>query len=194
MRRYACRCGQAARSRAAFRASSRRPCTSRPRGRSAFAARRCCLREGLPFTTSYHTQFPQYLRARFPIPVGLSYRALRWFHGRAVRCMVSTPSMRRELAARGFGNLASWRRGVDTQLFRPRDKGFLDLPRPIAAYVGRVAVEKNIDAFLSMPWHGSRIVIGDGPELSRLQAQYPAAVSSAFATAKTWPRISRPPT
>ncbi len=144
-------------------------------GPLGLAARNYCVGRRLPFTTSYHTQFPQYLRARYPIPLGLSYRALRWFHGPAVRCMVSTASMRTELVAWGFRNLATWRRGVDTELFRPRDKGFLNFPRPIAAYVGRVAVEKNIEAFLQMPWHGSKIVIGDGPERARLQARHPDA-------------------
>ncbi len=144
-------------------------------GPLGLTARRYCASQGLKFTTSYHTQFPQYLRARFPIPIGFSYRLLRWFHGGAVRCMVSTASMRKELAERGFSNLATWRRGVDTDLFRPRDKAFLSLPRPIAAYVGRVAVEKNIDAFLQMPWSGTKLVIGDGPERARLESQYPAA-------------------
>ena len=84
--------------------------------------------------------------------------------------------MRKELTARGFGNLASWQRGVDTEKFRPRAKDIFDLPRPIAAYVGRVAIEKNIDAFLSMPWSGSKIVIGDGPQRARLQQQYSNAI------------------
>jgi len=113
-------------------------------GPLGLAARRFCVRHGIRFTTSYHTQFPQYLRARFPIPLELSYRALHWFHGAAVRCMVSTASVRRDLASHGFENLATWRRGVDTELFKPALKGFLGLPRPIAAYVGRVAVEKNV--------------------------------------------------
>ena len=149
-------------------------------GPLGLAARRFCRRHGWRFTTSYHTQFPQYLRARFPIPVVLSYRLLRWFHGAAARCMVSTPSVRRQLAARGFDNLAVWRRGVDTELFRPRGKEFLSLPRPVAAYVGRLAVEKNIDAFLAMPWSGSKLVIGDGPERARLEAQYPRACYAGF--------------
>jgi glycosyltransferase involved in cell wall biosynthesis len=132
------------------------------------------------FTTSYHTQFPQYLRARFPIPLSLSYRALRWFHGAAVRCMVSTASVRQELAAHGFENLATWRRGVDTEVFKPHAKDFLALPRPIAVYVGRVAVEKNIDAFLKMAWAGSKIVVGDGPERARLEKQYPDAKFTGY--------------
>jgi glycosyltransferase involved in cell wall biosynthesis len=90
--------------------------------------------------------------------------------------MVSTESLRNELRARGFENLAAWRRGVDTALFKPGSKAFLNLPRPIAAYVGRVAVEKNVEAFLRMPWEGGKIVIGDGPERARLQAQYPSVV------------------
>jgi glycosyltransferase involved in cell wall biosynthesis len=141
-------------------------------GPLGLSARRYCVRHGLRFTTSYHTQFPQYLRARYPIPVGWSYGALRWFHAAAVRCMVSTASVRKDLSSRGFENLASWRRGVDTELFKPGAKDFLQLPRPIAAYVGRVAVEKNIDAFLQMRWSGSKIVIGDGPERPRLQTEY----------------------
>jgi glycosyltransferase involved in cell wall biosynthesis len=144
-------------------------------GPLGLAARRVALRNGLRFTTSYHTQFPQYLRARYPIPVSFSYGLLRWFHGPAVRCMVSTASMRKELASQGFANLATWRRGVDTEVFRPRDKGFLELPRPIAIYVGRVAIEKNIDAFLGMAWPGSKVVVGDGPERQRLQAAHPDA-------------------
>jgi glycosyltransferase involved in cell wall biosynthesis len=149
-------------------------------GPLGLAARRFCVRHGMSFTTSYHTQFPQYLRARFPLPLAASYRALRWFHGAAVRCMVSTDSLRLDLASRGFCNLVLWRRGVDTAVFKPGPKDFLRLPRPIAAYVGRVAVEKNIDAFLKMPWAGSKIVIGDGPERVRLQAQYPAAAFTGF--------------
>ena len=144
-------------------------------GPLGLSARRFCVRHGVAFTTSYHTQFPQYLRARFPIPLGISYRLLRWFHGAAARCMVSTASVRRDLAAHGFENLATWRRGVDTEVFKPHPKDLLTLPRPIAAYVGRVAVEKNIDAFLKMAWSGSKIVIGDGPERPRLEKQYPDA-------------------
>jgi len=149
-------------------------------GPLGLAARRYCVKYRLAFTTSYHTQFPQYLRSRVPVPMWASYLALRWFHGAARRCMVSTPTMRKQLAERGFRNLAHWQRGVDTELFRPQSKAFLRLPRPVAAYVGRVAVEKNVDAFLSMPWVGSKIVIGDGPELPRLKAQYPDATYAGY--------------
>src|ERR1700680_835178 len=93
-------------------------------GPLGLAARRYALRHGMRFTTSYHTQFPQYLRARFPVPLRASYRALRWFHGAAARCMVSTASVRRDLAAHRFNNLATWRRGVDTGIFKPYAKDF----------------------------------------------------------------------
>jgi glycosyltransferase involved in cell wall biosynthesis len=149
-------------------------------GPLGLAARRYCVKHRLAFTTSYHTQFPQYLRSRYPVPMWASYLALRWFHGAARRCMVSTPTMRKQLAERGFRNLAHWQRGVDTELFRPQSKAFLRLPRPVAAYVGRVAVEKNVDAFLGMPWVGSKLVIGDGPELPRLKAQYPDATYAGY--------------
>jgi glycosyltransferase involved in cell wall biosynthesis len=149
-------------------------------GPLGLAARRHCVRRGMRFTTSYHTQFPQYVRARFPIPLTVSYRALRWFHGAAVRCMVSTASVRQDLSAHGFKNLAPWRRGVDTELFKPLPKDFLKLPRPIAAYVGRVSVEKNIEAFLNMPWSGSKIVIGDGPLRLRLEAQHPGVLFTGY--------------
>ena len=149
-------------------------------GPLGFAARRYCLRNGLRFTTSYHTQFPQYLKMRAPIPLRFSYRALRWFHGAATRCMVSTDTVEQELRSYGFGNVARWQRGVDTELFRPRDKSFLALPRPIAVYVGRLAVEKNVDAFLNMAWQGSKVLVGDGPERARLQAKFPDAIFAGY--------------
>jgi glycosyltransferase involved in cell wall biosynthesis len=144
-------------------------------GSIGLAVRAYCASQRYQFTTSYHTQFPQYLRKRLPIPVSWSYRLLRWFHGAGSRCMVSTPSMQSELADRGFKNLVRWRRGVDSSLFRPQEKNAVDLPRPIAIYVGRLAVEKNLHAFLGMPWEGSKLVVGDGPERVRLQALYPIA-------------------
>jgi glycosyltransferase involved in cell wall biosynthesis len=144
------------------------------------AARRYCRRRGLNFTTSYHTQFPEYLRSRLPIPISLTYRWLRDFHGAGRACMVSTRSMQTQLEQRGFRHVVRWQRGVDTQLFRPQSKQFLDLPRPIAVYVGRLAIEKNIDAFLKMRWMGSKLVVGDGPERARLQASYPQAFFAGY--------------
>ena len=141
-------------------------------GPLGMAARSYCIATGKRFTTSYHTQFPEYLRSRFPIPLSVSYGWLRRFHGAAERCLVSTRSFHEQLAARGFANLARWQRGVDTRLFHPQPKDWLQLPRPVAVYLGRLAVEKNVDAFLQMPWAGSKLVIGDGPERARLQAAH----------------------
>jgi glycosyltransferase involved in cell wall biosynthesis len=139
------------------------------------AVRKYCRGHDIRFTTSYHTQFPEYPRKRVPLPLALSYKWLRRFHGAGARCMVSTPSMQRLLEGWGFRNIVRWRRGVDSRLFRPRDKSFLDLPRPIAVYVGRLAVEKNLEAFLDMQWEGSKLLVGDGPERARLQQRYPHA-------------------
>ncbi len=138
------------------------------------AARAFCLAQGWPFTTSFHTQFPEYLRARAPIPLTWTYAWLRRFHGAAARTLVATQTVSDRLAARGFTRLTRWTRGVDTALFRPRGKQAFDLPRPIALFVGRVAVEKNIEAFLELRLDGSKVVIGDGPDLARLRARHPA--------------------
>jgi glycosyltransferase involved in cell wall biosynthesis len=138
------------------------------------AARRQCLRRGLPFTTSYHTRFPEYVHARFPLPLTVGYAVVRWFHRPSKAVMVATRSIRRDLEARGFGNIADWSRGVDTELFRPDREPALALPRPVYLYVGRVAVEKNLEAFLTMPIaSGSKLVVGGGPQLAGLEAEYP---------------------
>jgi glycosyltransferase involved in cell wall biosynthesis len=143
-------------------------------GPLGIAARRQCLRRGLPFTTSYHTRFPEYVHARFPVPLALGYAWMRWFHRPSGAVMVATRSIRRDLEARGFDNVADWSRGVDTELFRPERPPALDLPRPVHLHVGRVAVEKNLEAFLSMPVRaGSKLVVGDGPQLAELRARYP---------------------
>jgi glycosyltransferase involved in cell wall biosynthesis len=139
------------------------------------AARKWCLRRRFPFTTSYHTQFPEYVRARVPIPLALSYAHLRRFHSAAARTMVATPAMQRLLASRGFKNIVRWTRGVDVALFKPRTKDYLDLPRPIAMYVGRVAVEKNIEAFLQLDLPGAKVIVGDGPARAELESKYPRA-------------------
>jgi glycosyltransferase involved in cell wall biosynthesis len=140
------------------------------------AARSWCRRNRFPFTTSYHTQFPEYVRARAPLPLALCYAHLRRFHAAAARTMVATPTLQKTLENRGFRNIVRWTRGVDVQLFKPGDKNFLDLPRPIFGYVGRVAVEKNIEAFLSLDLPGTKLVIGDGPERLALQGRFPGAV------------------
>lgn len=142
-------------------------------GPLGLAARAACVSRGWRFTTSYHTQFPEYLRLRFPIPLHWSYAWLRRFHSAATRTLVATPSMREVLAARGFTNLVAWTRGVDTGLFQPRPRRASDLARPLCLYAGRVALEKNIEAFLSAPLPGSKVVVGGGPDLDRLRARYP---------------------
>jgi glycosyltransferase involved in cell wall biosynthesis len=143
-------------------------------GPLGIAARRQCLRRGLPFTTSYHTRFPEYVHARLPVPLALGYAWMRWFHRPAAAVMVATRSIRRDLEARGFANVADWSRGVDTELFHPDRPAALDLPCPVHLYVGRVAVEKNLEAFLSMPIRaGSKLVVGGGPQLADLRAKYP---------------------
>ena len=141
-------------------------------------ARRVCLRRGRSFTTSYHTRFPEYLAARAPVPQALSYAWLRRFHNAGAGIMVSTGTLESELRTRGFHNIMRWSRGVDAELFRPRPYGEMDalvrdLPRPIFLSVGRVAVEKNIDAFLALDLPGSKVVVGDGPARAELEKRYP---------------------
>jgi len=158
-------------------------------GPLGLAGRRQCLRRGLPFTTSYHTRFPEYLNARVPLPLAVGYAAMRWFHRPSKAMMVATASIRRDLEVRGFGNIAAWSRGVDAELFRPDREPALALPRPVHLYVGRVAVEKNLEAFLAMPIRGgSKLVVGDGPELSQLAARYPGV---HFAGARLGEELAR---
>ncbi len=149
-------------------------------GPLGFAARRYCRRRRLHFTTSYHTRFPQYVRERAPIPVSWTYAWLRRFHGPAAAVLVPTPSVREELAARGFRRLRLWGRGVDVELFRPERRGPLAGDRPIFMYMGRVAVEKNIEAFLELDLPGTKYVVGDGPDLARLRSRWPGAVFTGY--------------
>jgi glycosyltransferase involved in cell wall biosynthesis len=146
-------------------------------GPLGLAARSHCLRHRLPFTTSYHTQFPDYVQQRWGIPAALGYAYLRWFHRPAVHTLVGTETVRANLQARGFTHLVPWSRGVDTALFRPdagaRRAAAARWPRPIMLYAGRVAVEKNLEAFLALPLAGTKIVVGDGPALQDLQRRYP---------------------
>lgn len=144
-------------------------------GPLGWAARRYCMANGVPFSTAYHTKFPEYVTARLPIPADWIYALVRLFHRRSVSVMVATDTLWRTLAQHGFRNLRKWTRGVDTDLFQPRDPLPLDLPRPIALYVGRVAVEKNIETFLATPFSGSKLIVGDGPALAELQQKYPDA-------------------
>lgn len=146
-------------------------------GPIGLAARRICVEWKLPFTTSYHTRFPEYVSARLPLPLAAGYAYMRWFHKPSGRLMVATPTMRDELSQHGFRNITAWSRGVDTEQFHPKRDDepdvFADLPRPIFLSVGRVAVEKNIEAFLGLDLPGSKVVVGDGPQKEELEAKYP---------------------
>jgi glycosyltransferase involved in cell wall biosynthesis len=150
-------------------------------GPIGMAARRVCLSRGIPFTTSYHTRFPEYLRARAPVPLGLTYAWLRRFHNAGCGIMTATPSLDADLKARDFGPLMRWSRGVDTTLFHPREPfapevgDLRDLARPIFLTVGRVAVEKNLEAFLNLDLPGSKVVVGNGPALAEMKARFPKA-------------------
>lgn len=144
-------------------------------GPLGIAARRQCLSRRRPFTTSYHTKFPEYLSARVPVPLSWGYAFMRRFHNAGIGCMVATASLQADLAGRGFRNLLRWSRGVDRNLFRPRPGADLGLPRPVFLSVGRVAVEKNIEAFLRLDLPGSKVVVGEGPARAGLTAVYPSA-------------------
>ena len=144
-------------------------------GPIGWAGRRYCLRNDFPYTTTYHTRFPEYVRLRAPIPLALSYAFVRTFHKKAAVTMVATSSMKTTLEEHGFKNLEYWTRGVDIDHFVPREEKVLDLPGPISLFLGRVAVEKNIRDFLDLDQPGSKVVIGDGPALASLKAQYPDA-------------------
>jgi glycosyltransferase involved in cell wall biosynthesis len=146
--------------------------TEGPIGR---AVRAYCVRNSRPFTTSYTTRFPEYISARSPIPASWVYNVLRRFHAAATVTMVATPSLMTELSGRGFHNLGMWTRGVDVDLFRPDRAIDLDFPRPIFMSVGRVAVEKNLPAFLSLDLPGTKVVIGAGPQEAELKRRYPSA-------------------
>jgi glycosyltransferase involved in cell wall biosynthesis len=144
-------------------------------GPIGWAMRSACMKLGRRFTASYHTRFPEYLSARAPVPEAMTYALLRRFHAPAAAVLVSTPTVTNELRARGFQNLAMWTRGVDTALFHPDYPSVLDLPRPIFVTVARLAVEKNIPAFLALDLPGSKVVVGDGPMADELRQRYPKA-------------------
>lgn len=143
-------------------------------GTLGWSARAWALRHGCRFTTSFHTKFPEYIQARTLLPPALSYAVLRRFHNAGDGTMVATASLRAELAARGFRKILTWSRGVDLSAFQPAPREAWGLPRPVFLYVGRVAVEKNIGAFLDLDLPGSKVVVGDGPQLVELRRAYPA--------------------
>ena len=156
----------------AFRPDALHVATEGPLG---LAARRLAMARGWRFTTSFHTRFAEYLQARTRVPVAVPYAWLRRFHAAAAGTMVATPSLREDLAARGFRDLLPWTRGVDLARFRPEPREDWPFPRPVFVYVGRVAVEKNIAAFLSLDLPGSKVVVGDGPQRASLERRFPEA-------------------
>ncbi len=140
------------------------------------AARAYCLKNGIPFSTAYHTRFPEYIHARWRLPLSILYRGMKHFHGKSQSVMVATETLRQELSGWGFKNLHIWSRGVDLDLFRPRpEASFGDFPKPHWLFVGRVAVEKNIGHFLDLDLPGTKFVVGDGPQLNELKGKYPNA-------------------
>jgi glycosyltransferase involved in cell wall biosynthesis len=143
-------------------------------GTLGMSARAICIKRKIPFTTSFHTRFPEYVHARFPfISEKTVYRFLRWFHDPAETMMVATPSLEAEMRSHGFHNLKIWSRGVDVDTFRPIEGANLPFAKPIWLYVGRIAVEKNIEAFLRLDLPGTKVVVGDGPARERLSREYP---------------------
>ena len=156
-------------------------------GPLGLAARKYCLKHKQAFTTSFHTLFAEYINLRFKTPLTWGYRLLHWFHKPASQIMVATARVEADLVNRGFNKekFVRWSRGVDTDRFKPRDKDFLKYPRPISMYVGRVAIEKNLEAFLSLPVPGTKVVVGGGPQLNTLKKNFPAVVFTGFETGES---------
>ena len=144
-------------------------------GTLGIAARAYAIKNNMPFSTAYHTRFPEYVHARTRIPLAWTYKFLHWFHKPATAMMAPTPIVKRDLAHYGFTNVVLWTRGVDLETFRPRSTDVLKTARPIFLYVGRVAVEKNVEAFLKLALPGSKWIVGTGPALEGLKAKYPKA-------------------
>jgi len=137
--------------------------------------RHYCRKRKWPFTTSYHTRFPEYVSARLPIPESWCYAMQRRFHNSGTGIFVATPSVESELRSRGFERMMRWSRGVDTELFRPRDVRLFG-EEPVFLYVGRIAVEKNIKAFLDLDLPGRKVLVGSGPQAASLERAYPDAL------------------
>ena len=144
------------------------------------AARRYCVRRHMPFTTSYHTHFPDYLKRYFGMPTSWTIPYFRRFHAAAAATLVPTPRVKAELDSRGFEHVVTWSRGVDAQLFCPMQKRTIDLPRPLFVCSGRVCLEKNLPAFLDLDLPGSKLVIGPGPLLGSLRRRYPRVHFTGF--------------
>ena len=150
-------------------------------GPLGWAMRALCRRNAWPFTTAFHTRFPEYLEARTRIPADWSWRLMRRFHEAGAGTFAATASLRQELTRRGFTKVRAWTRGVDLERFRPGEgDAWLGLPRPIFLYAGRVAIEKNIEAFLALDLPGSKVVVGDGPALPALKQRFPQVTFTGY--------------
>ena len=144
-------------------------------GPLGLAARRFCRKLDIPYTSAFHTRFPEYIEARFKIPANWIYPTMRWFHGKSSTVMAPTPTVVENLKERNFRNVQLWGRGVDVEMFKPGPAA--DIPNksngPVLLSVGRVAVEKNIGAFLDLEIEGKKVVVGDGPQRTDLEKRYP---------------------
>jgi glycosyltransferase involved in cell wall biosynthesis len=145
-------------------------------GPLGISTRRHAQKTGMNFTTAFHTQFPEYIHKRIGLPLSISYRWMKNFHNSGSGTMVSTPTVRALLESRGFNQIRPWCRGVDTKQFNPNRREALPHPGPVFLYVGRVAIEKNIAAFLELDLPGTKIVVGDGPALEGLRAKFPDTI------------------
>ena len=197
IRKYGWHLDAAGRSASYSRISSRPASTSRPKGPIGWAARNWCLKNGAPFTTAFHTRFPDYVSIRTGIRAEWIWKVMRRFHGPAERTFTATPTLAAELHAQGLSHTHHWPRGVDLEQFHPEGAlhpAMANLPRPILLCVGRVAVEKNIEAFLDCPVEGSKVVVGDGPALAALQRGTPRSCFLARSTAPSSLRLIVPAT
>ena len=142
-------------------------------GPLGLATRAYCRRHRLPFTTAFHTRFPEFLSAAFGVPASWGYAALRRFHAASAGVMVPSAGTLEILRAHGFVNLRRWSHGIDLSLFQPKAGAWLGWPRPIFLFVGRISPEKNLEAFLGLDLPGSKVVCGGGPSLARYRHRFP---------------------
>ena len=147
-------------------------------GPLGWSARKFCIKKGMRFTTSYHTKFPEYMNAMTKLPLTVGYKVIKKFHSSSDAVMVATKTLQKDLEERGFENIVEWTRGVDMKVFNTRQKPALSLPKPVAVYVGRVSLEKNLEAFLEIELPGTKLIVGDGPQLDVLKNKYPNAIFS----------------
>lgn len=141
-------------------------------GPLGIAARKYCIKNNIEFTTCYHTNYPEYFKTMFYFPESITYAMMRWFHKPAKHVLATTERMATDLRKHGFANVVVWGRGVDTAQFKPEGKKAVQLDGPVFCYIGRVSVEKNIKDFLDLDLPGTKMIVGDGPQLAELKALY----------------------